>query len=100
MQNQNSYSLYHPAYHAFKRRRVYIHSVYDQWHEYLVDMQQYKSENNNFSYILTIIDCFCKYAWYISLKDKTGKEIINASTDLFKIENLRNYKHIKVKNFL
>ena len=52
LQSQNSYSLLHLAYHTFKRRRVYIHSVDDQWQADLVDMQQYKSENNNLTMFL------------------------------------------------
>jgi transposase InsO family protein len=80
---QNSYSLHHPAYHTFARRRVYIHSVDDQWQTDLVEMQQYKSESYNFNCILAVIDCFSKYAWCISLKNKMGKNIINAFTVLF-----------------
>ena len=43
-----------------------------------------KEKNNNFNYILTVIDCLSKYAWCIPSKDKTGNEIINAFTHLFK----------------
>ena len=70
-QNQNSYPLNHPAYHTLKRRGVYIHNIDDQWQADLVDIQQYNSENNNFNYILTVIDCFSKYAWRTPLKDQT-----------------------------
>ena len=63
-------------------------------------MQQYKKENNNFNYILTVIDCFSKYAWCIPLKNKMGREIIDAFTDLFKIRKLKSCKLIKVKNLL
>ena len=67
-----------------KRKNVYIHSINDQWQADLVDMQQYKSENNNFEYVFTVIDWFRKYAWCIASKDKTSKETNNALTDLSK----------------
>jgi len=70
LKNQNSCSLNNPAYHTFKRRRVYIHSIDDQWQEDLGDMQQYIRGNSDFNYILTVIDCFSKYAWCISLQIK------------------------------
>ena len=43
-----------------------------------------KVKITNFNYILTVIDCFSKYALCVPLKDKTGKETINAFMALFK----------------
>lgn len=100
LQKQNIYSLHHPSYHTFERRRVYIHSIDEQWQADLVDMQQYKKENNNFNYILTVIDCFSKYAWCIPLKNKMGKEIINAFTDLFKNRKPKKLQTDKGKEFV
>jgi hypothetical protein len=65
----------------------------------LVDSQQYKSKNNNFNYILKVLDCFSTYAWCILLKDKTGKEIINAFTDLFKNRKPKKLQTDKGKEF-
>jgi len=70
LQNQKSYSLHHPSYYTFKKRRVYIQSIDYHWQADLVDMQQWNSGNNNFKYILTVIDCLSKYAWCIPSKDK------------------------------
>ena len=63
---------------------TFTYDIYEQWQADLVDIQQHKKETNRFSYILTVIDCYSKYAWCIPLKDKMGKEIINVFTDLFK----------------
>ena len=69
MENQYSYSLHYTAYDALEIRHVYIHDADDQWQSDFVDMQQYKrGETNNFNYILTVIDCFSKYAWFFSFK--------------------------------
>ena len=63
-------------------------------------MQFYKSENNNFNYILTVIDCFSKYAWCIPLKDKTGKEIINTFIGLFKNRKPKKLQTVKGKELV
>ena len=59
-----------------KRKNVYIHSINDQWQADLVDMQQYKNENNNFNYIFTVIDCISKYAWCIPSKVKLVRTLL------------------------
>ena len=100
LQNQNSYSLIHPAYHTLKRRGVYVHNIDDQWQADLVDMQQYKSENKKFNYILTVIDCFSKYASCIPLKCKMGTEIINGFTSLFKNRKPNKSQTDKGKQFV
>ena len=36
------------------------------------------SQNDNFKYLLTVIDVLSKFAWVIPLKDKSGKTITDA----------------------
>jgi hypothetical protein len=33
-------------------------------------MREYSEENNGFNYLLTVIDCFSKYAWGKPIKNK------------------------------
>ena len=68
---QNVYSLHKPIRHRFKKRRVIVSKIDDQWQADLVDMQKNKSQNKNFNYILTVIDIFSKFAWAIPIKNKT-----------------------------
>ena len=65
---QNVYSLHKPIRHRFKKRRVIVSKIDDQWQADLVDMQKNKSQNKNFNYILTVIDIFSKFAWAIPIK--------------------------------
>jgi len=60
LQKPNIYSLNHLSYHTFERRHVYIHSSDEQWKADSFYVPQHKKENNNFCYILTVIDCFIK----------------------------------------
>ena len=47
-------------------------------------MIKYSKQNNNYKYILTVIDSFSKYSWCYPLKNKNSNEIINCFKDIFK----------------
>ena len=47
-------------------------------------MIKYAKQNNNYKYILTVIDFFSKHNWCYPLKSKTSNEIINSFKDIFK----------------
>ena len=44
----------------------------------------YAKQNNNYKYILTVIDFFSKHSYCYPLKSKTPNEIINSFKDIFK----------------
>lgn len=67
--------LHRPARRNFKRRRVSIRGIDDLWQADLVDMSAYTSENQGFSFLLTVIDTFSKYAWALPVKNKSGCEV-------------------------
>ena len=46
-------------------------------------MIPYAKENDGFKYLLTVIDCFSKYAWVEKLKTKSGKETADALENIF-----------------
>ena len=47
-------------------------------------MIKYAKQNNNYKYILTVIDFFSKYSWCYPLKNKNSYEIIKFFKDIFK----------------
>ena len=47
-------------------------------------MQQLKSYNHGFRYILNVIDVFSKFVWSVPIKDKTGKTITNTFQSIVK----------------
>ncbi|KAG0437629.1 putative uncharacterized transposon-derived protein F54H12.3 [Dictyocoela muelleri] len=49
----------------------------------LIDMRQFKEDNDNFGWILTIIDVFSKFAFAYCLKYKSGNEVKACLEDLF-----------------
>jgi len=76
--------LHKPGRIHFTRRRVFVGSVDEIWSADLVDMRSFSKFNNGYKYLLTVIDTFSKYAWVVPLKSKTGKDIIDAFSVIFK----------------
>ena len=63
-------------------------------------MQQFSKQNKGFKYLLTVIDLFSKFAWAISLKTKTGKEMIEAFLKLLRHRNPKKLWTDAGKEFL
>jgi len=80
LQDLKIYSQNRPAPHKFKRRRVVVHGIDQQWAIDLVDLNKLKRYNNNNRYLFSCIDVFSKYAWVEPMKTKTSA----ASLKVFK----------------
>ena len=68
----------------FKRpkqlRKVYFKSKDNIWNADLIIMPQ----QNNYKYILTVMDGYTRYAWTVPLKDKKGETVVNAFEEIMK----------------
>ena len=47
-------------------------------------MQAFSKDNTGIKYLLTVIDIFSKFVWIVPLKRKTGQEVANAFSMIFK----------------
>ena len=79
-----SHELHKPKRVNFKRRRVILNHIDHIWGIDLITMIKYSKQNNNYKYILTVIDFFSKHSWCYPLKNKNYNEIINSFKDIFK----------------
>ena len=68
----------------FERRRVISNHIDHIWGIDHITMIKYSKQNNNYKYVLTVIDFFSKYSWCYPLKNKNSNEIINSFKDIFK----------------
>lgn len=68
----------------FQRRHVKLKGLHDLWQADLIDIKNISNVNNNFKYILVVIDCLSKYVWVFPLKTKNKEEIFNKFSTLFK----------------
>lgn len=70
--------LHKTARKRFPRRRVIVKNIDETWGMDICFMTDLESDNKGYKYILTIIDCFSKFAWAIPLKTKDAKSVFDA----------------------
>ena len=75
---QDAFTLHKPVRRNFKRNRVLVSGIDEQWQLDLADMQSLKEYNDGYRYLLVCIDVFSKYAWVLPLKTKTGLALVEA----------------------
>ena len=78
LMGQNTYTLHKPTRRNFKRNRVIVGGIDEQWQMDLADMQSLKQYNDGYRYLLVCIDVFSKYAWIVPIKSKTGPALVEA----------------------
>lgn len=83
LSSQTTYTLHKPVRRKFKTYPTITYGIGDLYQGDLVEMQKFKDENNNFRYLLTIIDCFSKYATAIPLKTKSAANVKEALITAF-----------------
>ena len=78
LMKQDAYTLHKPMRRHFKRNRVIVGGIDQQWQMDLADMQSMQKFNDGYRYLLVCIDVFSKYAWVVPLKNKTGPTLVEA----------------------
>lgn len=79
-----AYTLHYPARRRFQRNKIVVTCMDEQWEADLVDMKEVSRHNDNYKYILTVIDSLSKYAWAVPLRLKDGKSLVRAYSSIFK----------------
>ena len=69
--------VFSPQITKFRRERIIPLYKDETWSADLIDKSSLSKYNNNYKFILTVIDIFKKYAWAIPLKNKSGLSITN-----------------------
>lgn len=75
--------LHRGARKNFERRKTLMAGINDTYQIDLVEMIPYAKQNQNYKYILTVIDIFSKYAWAFPLKSKKSGDVFEAMSELF-----------------
>ena len=76
-QQQLAKEVFSPQITKLKRQRIIPLYKDETWSADLIDKSSLSKYNNNYKFILTVIDIFTKYAWAIPLKNKSGLSITN-----------------------
>jgi len=81
---QPTYTLHRAARKKYPTRSYIVHDIDEQWQADLADVALIARQNKGYTFILTVIDLFSRYAWARPLKSKRGKEVAAAFEDIFK----------------
>ena len=67
--------VFSPQITKFRREKIIPFYKDETWSADLIDKSSLSKYNNNYKFILTVIDIFTKYAWAIPLKTKSGLSV-------------------------
>ena len=68
--------LHKPIIRKFNKRKVHSPFIDNFWGADLVDMQLISKFDKAFRFLLSVIDIYGKYAWFIPLKDITILQLL------------------------
>ena len=68
----------------FKRRKIVVYRLDEIWAIDLASMESISSYNNEYKFILCIIDVFSKYAWCVPLNNKSAITVLDAVKEVIK----------------
>lgn len=95
-----TYTLHKNARKNYKREKYYMTRPLEQFQADLVDMRSFSRQNNGYKYILTVIDCFSKFAFGIPIKNKTALDVKNALKIVFDQKKPHKLQTDRGKEFL
>lgn len=78
LEYQDAYTLHKPVRKRFPRRFYNVRNFDDVWEIDLADLRALKTYNDNYSYLLVIIDALSKYLWIEPIRDKSGNSVAEA----------------------
>src|SRR5271156_2533579 len=84
LNEQYTYTLHKMSIKPSMYRKTMVRTINNQWQADLVEMREFSKSNNDYNYMLTVIDCFSRYVWVEPLKTKTGLETAEAFDKIFK----------------
>ncbi len=84
LQAQDTYTLHKPPVRTFKRSRVVVGGLDQQWQADLVDIRRHAKDNKGVKYLLCVIDVLSKYAWVVPVKSTQGSIITQAFEHILK----------------
>lgn len=84
--------LHKQARKNFPTRRVEVKGINDLYQGDLVEMQPYSRLNNGYRYIMTVINCFSKFAFAVPLKSKSAADVANALRPILEKHKIKHFQ--------
>ena len=74
--DQDTYTIHKYNKKKFKRNKIIVNGIDDTWQADLVDLSNLSEVNDDYKWLLTVIDVFSKFAWAIPLKNKQSNSVV------------------------
>jgi hypothetical protein len=78
LETQDSYTLHRPVRKRFPRNPYTVTNIGDVWEADIMDLSSLQKYNDNYKYILQVIDVFSKYLHSVPLRSKTSAAVTSA----------------------
>jgi len=105
VEEQDAYTLHRPVRKHFARNPYTVTNVMDVWECDLLDVQAYAKYNENYKYIISVLDVFSKFLFLVPMKTRSGPELNTAFLSILTMTrknlcgDLYGYAGIRAKNF-
>lgn len=76
LKKSSVYTLYKPVRNKFKRDKIFVSEIDQQWQFDLMDMTEFAAMNDGVKFLLTGVDVFSRQAYVHPLKSKEGKRVV------------------------
>lgn len=83
LSEQNAYTLHKIVKKKFPRRTYNVSNIYDCFEGDLADFRSIRAFNDNYTFVLFVIDALSKFLWVQPLKDKSGDSVAQALRKIF-----------------
>lgn len=83
LRSQETYTLHSPVQKKFPRNKYILSNINELWQADLTDMRTYSKYNDDYNYILCVIDVFSKYAYTRIMKNKKSITIKKCFESIF-----------------
>jgi hypothetical protein len=75
---QDAFTMHRTVRKRFPRNPYDVTNVMDVWECDVMDVQTISKYNDNYKYLLTVIDVFSKFLYIVPLRSKTGTAVASA----------------------
>ena len=83
LRNVDAYSLQETARRKFPRARVVVEGLDSMFDVDLADVQNLAKYNDQYRYLIIMIDIFSRFLWVVPLKDKKGASLVKGLSGIF-----------------
>lgn len=100
LQKSSLYTLYKPVRNKFKREKLFVSEIDQEWQLDLMSMHEFAPHNDGVKYLLTGVDLFSRFAYAHPLKSKEAKLVAVAIESLLQNRIIDSIQTDQGKEFM